>query len=195
MLYIKMLILNPVIKWLGGKRRLLKHILPRIPKNFKYYHEPFFGAGAVFFAMQPKYATINDLNPLPILMLKMMRDHYEEISKECQKLIPFINLKDFLILKKTFNTKAWNLNEHEQQIEKTGLFIYVCKLLLMSYQEVADHHIIGSMGFKFENVKLFDANNFKKVADFLKQRIKTISLFSKDYVELLQYYKPGDFVY
>ena len=37
---------KPPIPWLGGKRRLLKHIKPLIPEH-QFYVELFFGGGAL----------------------------------------------------------------------------------------------------------------------------------------------------
>lgn len=42
---------RPIVKFAGGKTRLLPEILPRIPKRFGTYFEPFVGGGAVFFKM------------------------------------------------------------------------------------------------------------------------------------------------
>ena len=39
------------IKWVCGKRGLLKQILPFFPKKFNNYYEPFLGGGAVFFEL------------------------------------------------------------------------------------------------------------------------------------------------
>ena len=55
-------LVSPVVKWVGGKRQLLKIIREHIPKKFDYYCEPFVGGGAVLFDLQPKKAIINDLN-------------------------------------------------------------------------------------------------------------------------------------
>lgn len=54
--------LPPLLKWAGGKERELKHILPRVPP-FEKYFEPFAGGGAVYFALAPAQAYLNDRSP------------------------------------------------------------------------------------------------------------------------------------
>lgn len=57
---------KPMYMWAGGKNKMLKHYSPSIPKVFTSYHEPFFGAGALFVRMyeqSPKsHFYINDIN-------------------------------------------------------------------------------------------------------------------------------------
>ena len=43
---------TPFLKWAGGKGKLARHILARMPAGVACYHEPFAGGGAVFFALQ-----------------------------------------------------------------------------------------------------------------------------------------------
>ncbi len=42
---------KPFVKWVGGKRSLLRELLPRRPNSFQAYYEPFVGGGAFFFAL------------------------------------------------------------------------------------------------------------------------------------------------
>ena len=36
---------KPILKWAGGKTQLLEQLLPKIPKEYNKYIEPFFGGG------------------------------------------------------------------------------------------------------------------------------------------------------
>ena len=55
--------IRPLLKWAGGKTQLLGNILPKIPKKYGRFIEPFFGGGAVFFAVRPENGIIADSNP------------------------------------------------------------------------------------------------------------------------------------
>lgn len=68
-------LLTPIVKWSGGKKDELKHILPHIPENFDTYLEPFIGGGAVYFHLSPKKAVINDVH-------KELIDLYRSIKNE-----------------------------------------------------------------------------------------------------------------
>jgi len=40
-------LVQPVLKWVGGKRQLLPEIEKYIPSTYKAYYEPFIGGGFV----------------------------------------------------------------------------------------------------------------------------------------------------
>jgi DNA adenine methylase len=43
---------KPILKWAGGKKRLLGELLPKLPTRIRTYAEPFAGGAALFFALE-----------------------------------------------------------------------------------------------------------------------------------------------
>lgn len=74
---------NPVIPWMGGKRRLAKHLLPLFPPH-SCYVEAFAGGAALFFK-RPKPAEVevlNDLNGDLICLYRVLQNHLEEFIRQ-----------------------------------------------------------------------------------------------------------------
>ena len=73
--------LKPPIPRMGGKSRLRRTILERIPEHTCYV-EPFFGAGWVYFGKEPsKVEVINDIDKELINMFRMIKYHAPEIER------------------------------------------------------------------------------------------------------------------
>lgn len=69
----------PFLKWVGGKRRLLPELTPRIGTVTGRYHEPFAGGGAVFFALRASGAlrgpvVLADANLRLVRACRALRD-------------------------------------------------------------------------------------------------------------------------
>ncbi|MBK0413632.1 DNA adenine methylase [Chromobacterium haemolyticum] len=72
---------NPIVPWIGGKRRLAKHILPLFPKHTCYV-EPFCGAAALFFLKAPSKAEVlNDINGEIVNLYRVVQHHLEEFIR------------------------------------------------------------------------------------------------------------------
>ena len=69
---------QPVLKWAGGKRRLVPDILAALPERIDTYYEPFLGGGAVFFALAAarrfRRAVLSDQNPDLVCVYEASRD-------------------------------------------------------------------------------------------------------------------------
>lgn len=78
--------LSPLIKWPGGKRALVKHIVQFVPDIYGTYYEPFLGGGAVFFALQPRRAVLSDANPELINAYVQVRDAQEDLLRALRQL-------------------------------------------------------------------------------------------------------------
>ncbi|HTR53782.1 MAG TPA: DNA adenine methylase [Kofleriaceae bacterium] len=53
---------SPVVKWVGGKTKLLDELLGRVPNFPGRYFEPFAGGAALFFRLRPRQAVLADCN-------------------------------------------------------------------------------------------------------------------------------------
>ena len=67
-----------MLKWAGGKGRLLPELLARLPQAFGSYHEPFVGGGALFFALagagRLERVILSDANAALIDVYLALRD-------------------------------------------------------------------------------------------------------------------------
>lgn len=76
---------KPFVKWIGGKRQLLPHLLPVLLRASRAaaYHEPFVGGGAVFFALRREgwatKARLADVNRELIESYTAIRDNVDEV--------------------------------------------------------------------------------------------------------------------
>lgn len=90
---------KPIIPWIGGKRRLAKHLLPLFPKH-QCYVEPFCGAAAIYLMKEPSKAEIiNDINGDLVNLYRVVKYHLEELYKQFKWLL--ISRENFALLQKT----------------------------------------------------------------------------------------------
>lgn len=76
---------KPILKWAGGKTQMLGELFPKVPSSYGRYIEPFFGGGALFFALQPENAVIADSNPELINMYRQVADHVDNVISYLEK--------------------------------------------------------------------------------------------------------------
>ena len=76
---------KPIMKWAGGKTQMLGDIMPKIPRKYGKYIEPFIGGGALFFALNPDKAIIADSNPELINMYRQVADNVEVVISYLKK--------------------------------------------------------------------------------------------------------------
>ncbi|MGD7786475.1 DNA adenine methylase, partial [Escherichia coli] len=109
----------PVIPWIGGKRRLAKHILPLFPKH-RCYVEPFCGAAALFFLKQPAQAEVlNDINGDVTTLYRVLQHHLEEFVRQ---------FKWSLVSREMYRWLQITPEETLTDIQRAARFYYLQKL-------------------------------------------------------------------
>ena len=80
---------TPFVKWVGGKRSIIKELLARIPNEINNYYEGFVGGGALFYEIQSKSENcyLSDINFDLVIP-------YSVIKKDLKALIMYSLLKN-----------------------------------------------------------------------------------------------------
>jgi DNA adenine methylase len=89
---VKVEIPRPIVKWPGGKRWSVPHILEALPATIETYYEPFLGGGSVFFALARagrfRRSVISDSNLELIGAYRAIRDDVGGVIRAIGKLGP-----------------------------------------------------------------------------------------------------------
>lgn len=180
---------KPFVKWVGGKRQLLKQfrlmsLYP--PEAFNptigRYFEPFVGGGAVFFDLLPEKAFLSDLNNELIIT-------YNVIKNDVEKLI--ISLKKHQTDKEYFlKIRALSPADFSDVIVASR-FIYLNRTCFNGMYRVNSKGGYNVPFGKYTNPLICDEDNLRKVSNALQK----VKIKKQDYKEILKETKKGDFVY
>ncbi|TWP18881.1 DNA adenine methylase [TM7 phylum sp. oral taxon 348] len=180
---------KPFVKWVGGKRQLLKQfrelgLYP--PKVFNpianTYHEPFVGGGAVFFDLLPKNAKLSDLNNELVITYSVIKDNVDELIKSLQK---HIYDKEYYLEVRA--KKVENLSD----VEIASRFIFLNRTGFNGLYRVNKSGQFNVPFGRYNNPVICDEDNLRRVSDALRDVVIT----HQDYKNVLGTAKSGDFIY
>lgn len=106
---------RPFIRWAGSKQRLLTQLVEHLPSGYARYYEPFFGAGSMFFMLQPERATLNDFC-LPLV------DMYRTVQEDAEGVLEALAPMD--VLDEVF-FYSMRKKSPENAIDQASRFIYL----------------------------------------------------------------------
>lgn len=177
---------RPLLRWAGGKTQLLLELMPRVPSEYRRYFEPFFGGGALYFALCQKRqfeSVLGDVNEELIGMYRHVRDYpmaiinllrqYQDSKEEYYRIRS---------LKPRFG------------IERSARFIYLNKICwngLYRVNQKGEFNVPYGRSQNGKRRELADASNIMAVSEILRGAILT----DKDYWVALEDAGEEDFVY
>jgi DNA adenine methylase len=173
---------KPIMKWPGGKRRVLPEIIKYIPNTYNNYYEPFLGGGALFFHKQPEKAVISDVNSELINLYVTVQNNVQALIKELKTDVYKNTLETFLEI------RAWDRN-HEiynnlTNVERAARTIYLNKTGFNGLYRVNKNNQFNAHYGHYENPSILDEENLLHVSELLSQH--NISILNKSYEEALK---------
>lgn len=180
---------KPFVKWVGGKRQLLKqfrdgNFYP--PEKFdakkNAYFEPFVGGGAVFFDLLPEKAFLSDLNFELVTTYRVIRDNVEALIASLKK---HKYNKEYFLQIRSKNPKEL------PDISAASRFIYLNRTGFNGMYRVNKAGIFNIPFGKYSNPLICDEVNLRKVSEALRG----VQIEHEDYKAVLKKAKKGDFIY
>lgn len=174
---------KPILKWAGGKTQLLNEILPKVPKQYGKYIEPFVGGGALFFALHPEQAVIADSNPELVNMYQEIANHVEDVIEYLHR---YENTKeDFYRIR----SLDW---ETLSKPEAAARMIYLNKTCFNGLYRVNRKGQFNVPYGKYKSPNFCDEDSLYAASNILDR----VTIMCGDYLSvLMQYAEEGDFVF
>lgn len=176
---------KPILKWAGGKQQMLDVLLKRVPPLCKYerYIEPFFGGGALFFALQPENAVIADSNPELINLYRVVASDVEAVIG---------HLRHMRTDTHTFYTvRAQDCNELSPA-ERAARTIYLNRTCFNGLYRVNRRGQFNVPYGRYTNPTICDEDSLRAAS----LALQGAEIVLGDYKDVLrQHAGPGDFVY
>ncbi len=182
-------LVEPVLKWVGGKRQLLKDIEIHIPRKFSTFYEPFLGGGAVLFHLQPHKAVVNDINEELINVYTVIRDNVEELIEDLKKhkneAEYFYNIRELDRDKEAYNRLS--------SIKKASRLIYLNKTCYNGLFRVNQQGEFNTPFGRYKNPNIVNEVTLRAVSNyFIKAQITFKCI---DFEESVKGIRKGSFVY
>ena len=186
----KNILLSPILKWVGGKRQLLKEIIPLLPKKITTYVEPFVGGGALLFELQPSKAIINDYN------IELM-NVYNVVKENPDKLLELLeyhsqhNSEEYYYQIRELDRKS----DYKElsDVEKASRIIYLNKTCFNGLFRVNQAGQFNSPYGRYKNPNIVNKPTVLAMSDFFNS--KNIKMMTGDYKLALKGLRKGSFVY
>ena len=195
-----------LVRWVGGKNRLIPEIEKRIPKdiNVQYdtYVEPFVGGGSVMFHILNNYnfkkIYVNDKNKelinLYLAIKNFPRKMFDKIEKLDLKYISLdVNKKKAMyhLIRNYYN--RIKLKDEKINLEKANLLMF---LMRMCFNGV---YRVNKKGEFNTSIGSFLTRSFRKISKeeifTISEQLENVIFFSKDFSELEDLISDKTFFY
>jgi DNA adenine methylase len=171
---------NPILRWAGGKRRLVRKLEMLMPTDWNNYLEPMVGGGALFFHVVPEKAILADLNPDLMNFYRVLRDDTSELVGRLRNLRAsrklYYHMRDM---------------KPRSKLERAIRFAYLNRLCWNGLYRVNKRGKFNvPMGDRLPET-LWNARELRRAAKILA----SADLITGDFTLTLRKAKRGDFVF
>lgn len=183
-------LVQPFLKWAGGKRQLLSEIRKFYPRRYGIYFEPFVGAGAVLFDLQPRETVINDANGELITVYRIIKNDPEELITLLKQHEEKNTKEYFYQLRSLDRDHAF---EALTEVQRAARIIYLNKTCFNGLFRVNSQGQFNVPYGSYKKPLIVDEIVIRAVSHYLLE--SRIDISNDDFEEAVSGAARGDFVY
>ena len=178
---------TPILKWVGGKTRLLDELGKRMPTSFGRYFEPFVGGAALFFRTAPARAVLGDHNADLINVYRCVANDVDKVARR------LAHHKRQHCEAHYYEVRAsWNERSSSQSdVDRAAQFLYMNKTCFNGLYRVNSKGGFNVPMGRYENPAIYDLASLRVASAALQKA----EMYNAHYSEVVASAKAGDFVY
>lgn len=182
--------MKPILKYVGGKTRLLSELKARMPPCYGMYFEPFFGGGALFFDLEPQRAVVSDINADLISVYRTVRSYVERVIArlEQHQKCHHDNANYYYEIRDWWNVRT--ATTPDAYIDSAAAFIYMNKTSFNGLWRVNKQGKFNTPKGDYANPNICDAVALRAASALLQNTILCAESFVED-----ESPRKGDFIY
>lgn len=179
----------PIVKWVGGKGRLLGQLSPMLPPGVdRMRHvEPFVGGAAMFFARQPERSLLCDVNGALVGTYRAVKEDVESVIEALGDLAAKHDKEHYYAIRERYN--AGRHGAHDAR--RAAMFIYLNKTCFNGLHRVNRSGEFNVPAGSYKNPRILNEEALRAASALLSRA----TLMVEPFEGLLANARPGDFVY
>ncbi len=178
---------SPILKWVGGKGRLLEALGQRMPSSFGRYYEPFVGGAALFFRTAPERAVLGDHNGDLINVYRCVAHQVEEVARKLASHKRQHSEEHYYQVRESWNQRS----KKQSDVERAAQFLYMNKTCFNGLYRVNSKGGFNVPMGRYVNPSIYDLASLRAASAALQKA----ELYNAHYSEVVKSAKAGDFVY
>ena len=176
---------KPFLKWVGGKSRVIQHVVTRLPRGRRLI-EPFVGGGAIFLGSDFEEYVLGDSN-------RHLIELYQAVSLRQGE---FVDVASTLFEEKYRSPAAYAkvraaFNEERDSLTRAAQFLYLNKF---GFNGLCRYNKSGVFNVPYGHPSRVPGFPAKEIEAFSKKAAQA-NFVNDDFVAIMQWARPGDVVY
>lgn len=179
---------GPIVKWVGGKKRLLTQLVPLLPPRVTELRqlEAFAGGAALFFRIAPRRAVLADINPQLMATYRCVQTNVEPLIERLRTLERAHNDAFYYAVRDIYNATP-----HCASVTRCAQFIYLNKVCFNGLHRVNRRGEFNVSAGRYSNPKVLDSARLRAAHRVLRG----VELRTGHFSRTLEDAGRGDFIY